>query len=62
MSKIIHSLRRIPIARQYVTIPDEDNYSRPRQYAKNLLRQHVTRLSAAIVEATSRMNLSLAKP
>jgi hypothetical protein len=34
MGEIIHFLRRIPIAREYVTIPDEDNYSRPRRYAK----------------------------
>jgi hypothetical protein len=48
---IIRFPRPRPIARQYVSIPDEDYYPRSRRYAKNPLRQHVTRLSMAIVEA-----------
>jgi hypothetical protein len=48
---IIRFPRPHPIARHYVSIPDEGHHSRPRRYAKNPLRQHVTRLSMAIVEA-----------
>jgi hypothetical protein len=48
---VIRFPRSRPIARQYVTIPESDYCPRSRRYAKNPLRQHVTRLSTAIVEA-----------
>jgi hypothetical protein len=43
--------RHIPIARPYASTPASEYLPRPRRYAKNPLRRHVTRLSMAIVEA-----------
>jgi hypothetical protein len=40
-----------PIARQYASTPEEEYAPRPRRFAKNPLRQHVTTISLAIVEA-----------
>jgi hypothetical protein len=39
------------LARQYVSMSENEYAPRPLRYAKNPLRQHVTRLSTAIVEA-----------
>ena len=40
-----------PIARHYVSTPESEYAPRPRRFAKNPLRQHVTDLSIAIVQA-----------
>jgi hypothetical protein len=40
-----------PIARHYVSTPESNHAPRPRRFAKNPLRKHVTELSIAIVEA-----------
>jgi len=48
---IIGFPRSQPIARHYVSTPEYDYTPRPRRFAKNPLRQHVTMLSIAIVEA-----------
>jgi hypothetical protein len=48
---IISFPRPRPIARQYLSTAESEYAPRPRRYAKNPLRQHVTRLSMAIVEA-----------
>jgi hypothetical protein len=48
---IIHFPRPRPIARPYVSTPDDEYEPRPLRYAKNPLRQHGTRLSIAIVQA-----------
>ena len=43
--------RRRPIARPYASIPETEYAPYPRRYAKNPLRQHVTKLSKAIIAA-----------
>jgi hypothetical protein len=43
--------KRRPIARSYVSIPETEYAPYPRRYAKNPLRQHVTKLSKAIIAA-----------
>jgi hypothetical protein len=48
---IISFPRSRPIARQYVSMPEYEYAPRTRRFAKNPLRQHVTRLSIAIVHA-----------
>jgi hypothetical protein len=48
---IISFPRSRPIARHYVSTPEYEYAPRPRRFAKNPLRQHVTTLSMAIVEA-----------
>ena len=48
---IISFPRSQPIARHYVSTPEYEYAPRPRRFAKNPLRQHVTTLSNAIVEA-----------
>jgi hypothetical protein len=48
---IIGFPRSRPIARHYVSAPEYEYAPRPRRFAKNPLRQHVTVLSMAIVEA-----------
>jgi len=48
---IISFRRPRPIARQYLSTAESEYAPRSRQYAKNPLRQQVTRLSVAIIEA-----------
>jgi hypothetical protein len=48
---IISFPRSRPIARHYVSAPEYEYAPRTRRFAKNPLRQHVTRLSIAIVHA-----------
>jgi hypothetical protein len=48
---IISFPRSRPIARQYASTPEYEYAPRARRFAKNPLRQHVTMLSMAIVEA-----------
>jgi hypothetical protein len=48
---VISFPRSRSIARQYLSTAESEYAPRPRRYAKNPLRQHVTRLSMAIVEA-----------
>jgi hypothetical protein len=48
---IINFPRVQPIARHYVSTPEPLYAPRPKRFAKNSLRQHVTSLSLAIVEA-----------
>jgi hypothetical protein len=48
---IISFPRSQPVARHYVSTPEDEYAPRPKRFAKNPLRQHVTMLSIAIVEA-----------
>jgi hypothetical protein len=48
---VISFPRSRPIARHYVSTPESEYAPYPKRFAKNPLRQHVTMLSKAIVEA-----------
>jgi hypothetical protein len=48
---ILRFPRARPIARHYASTPRSEYEPRPLRYARNPLRQHVTALSIAIVEA-----------